>query len=176
MHEREQWLEANFGFHHKQIVHTSAKYLCKGDVLIDDKPDNLILWAAEHPDGLALLWNQSYNNKETAAGLTRVHGWPEVLGRILLWKERSFLLEPGIYRHFKGGKYRVHRVLRNATNGSSYGPMVYYESVDKSTVHAFEDEFDYMIEPGHYVRGYDEFVSKVRWPDGSIQPRWRKED
>lgn len=55
-HERDRWLMYHFGFTTKQIVHTSAKYLCAGDALIDDKIDNLLKWKRCHPGGLGIRW------------------------------------------------------------------------------------------------------------------------
>ena len=36
------------------------------------------------------------------------------------------LPKPGLFRHFKGAPYYVHRVLRDATNGADYAPIVVY--------------------------------------------------
>lgn len=62
--EREQWLGKHFGFTSKQIVHTSAKHLCVGDVLIDDHPGNIEAWELAHgPKGTGLLWDAPYNRE-----------------------------------------------------------------------------------------------------------------
>jgi len=76
MFEREGWLQEHFGVHHKRVVHTSAKFLCLGDVLVDDRPANIEAWEAEHPGGLGLLWDQPYN-RGSKAGL-RVFDWSHV--------------------------------------------------------------------------------------------------
>jgi len=76
MFERERWVEEHFGIHHKKVVHTSAKYLCTADVLIDDRPANIQAWEREHPEGLGLLWDQPYNRGEEV-GL-RVQSWAQV--------------------------------------------------------------------------------------------------
>ena len=75
-YEREGWLHEHFGIHHKRVVHTSAKFLCIGDVLVDDRPSNIEAWEAEHPGGLGLLWDQPYNRTSTAG--VRVSTWKQV--------------------------------------------------------------------------------------------------
>ena len=76
-HERVLSLMEHFGIHHKKIVHTSAKYLCVGDVLVDDRPSNIEAWEAEHLNGTGLLWDQPYN-RDSKAGF-RVLDWDQVL-------------------------------------------------------------------------------------------------
>lgn len=76
-HEREGWLKEHFHIPHKKVVHTSAKYLCVGDVLVDDRPANIESWEEEHQDGLGLLWDQPYNRDYQAR--SRVSTWTEVI-------------------------------------------------------------------------------------------------
>jgi 5'(3')-deoxyribonucleotidase len=77
MHEREQWLKAHFNISPKKVVHTSAKYLCTGDVLIDDKPANVDAWLNEQP-GIGILFPQPYNQRMASRGL-RAKGWGDVI-------------------------------------------------------------------------------------------------
>jgi 5'(3')-deoxyribonucleotidase len=66
-HEREHWLEEHFGILPKRVIHTSEKYVCIGDVLIDDKPQNIVEWERAHgPKGIGLLWGTSYNQTSKA--------------------------------------------------------------------------------------------------------------
>lgn len=59
-HERELWLHSRWpGIH---VVHTAAKRLIRGDILIDDSPANCSSWAAEHPQGRPVLWLREYNH------------------------------------------------------------------------------------------------------------------
>lgn len=60
-HERDQWLMSHFGFTTKQIIHASAKYVCAGDVLIDDRLSNLVTWANGHPNGVPIWWKGMYD-------------------------------------------------------------------------------------------------------------------
>ncbi len=76
--ERTAWLKHHFDIHHQRVVHTSAKHLCVGDILIDDRPANLESWLAAHPGGVAMLWSQPYNRNAVVPGTIRVHSWAEV--------------------------------------------------------------------------------------------------
>lgn len=47
---------------------------------------------------------------------------------------------PGIYDHYKGGKYRVMFVAKNSTNGQDEGtPMVVYVSLTTGRVHVRDE-------------------------------------
>jgi 5'(3')-deoxyribonucleotidase len=82
-YEREQWLLTHFDIPSKRVVHTSAKHICAGDVLIDDRPKNIQTWRAEHKLGIGLLWDQPYNRNEKAGH--RVCSWEDVMEHILQW-------------------------------------------------------------------------------------------
>ena len=58
--ERIAWLE-DLGFAHNKIVLTSAKYVVRGDIFVDDRPDNLLKWLEYHPTGTAVLWKTRGN-------------------------------------------------------------------------------------------------------------------
>jgi 5'(3')-deoxyribonucleotidase len=75
--ERDEWLHEHFGIPRSRIVHTSAKFLVAGDVLIDDNPDNIASWAEHHLKGLPLLWHQPYNDSARVGHRTR--SWAEVM-------------------------------------------------------------------------------------------------
>ncbi len=47
-----------------------------GDVLVDDKPSNVMAWEAQHPDGIGVVWAQPYN--VDYPGL-RVAGWEALI-------------------------------------------------------------------------------------------------
>lgn len=55
MPERTRWLVRHFDAKPSQIMHTSAKHLVRGDVLIDDKPTTIERWAHVNEGKLALL-------------------------------------------------------------------------------------------------------------------------
>lgn len=75
VHERELWLEEHFGIHHKNIVHTKAKYLCAGDFFVDDRPENVWKWQ-EKNTGMALLWDLPCNRG--VRNVRRVSSWHEL--------------------------------------------------------------------------------------------------
>lgn len=67
--ERETWLLEHFTIPSKRVVHTSAKYICAGDFLIDDRTDHLVAWSVEHPEGKAIRWPTPHNRREVWSGL-----------------------------------------------------------------------------------------------------------
>lgn len=77
MHERAQWLLAR-GFKKRDIIFASDKSHVRGDVLIDDRKDNVVDWAKANPSGLAILmdcpWNQG-----SAPHCIRARGWQEAV-------------------------------------------------------------------------------------------------
>lgn len=56
--ERIVWLIEEMGFHHTDIILAYKKFLVEGDVFIDDKPENVILWANRWHEvgGVPVLW------------------------------------------------------------------------------------------------------------------------
>ena len=58
--ERIAWLE-RLGIPHHNIVLTGAKYLVRGDILVDDRIENLTKWLFHHPGGTAVLWKTHGN-------------------------------------------------------------------------------------------------------------------
>jgi 5'(3')-deoxyribonucleotidase len=63
--ERQQWLAEHFGISHKRIVSTPAKYLVRGELLVDDKPEHVEQWQAANPCGVGVLWSRAYNRHAT---------------------------------------------------------------------------------------------------------------
>jgi len=77
--ERDRWLQKHFGIPHKRVVHTASKFLVSGDVLIEDKPSNLIKWLEHHPEGIGILWSQPYNERvNLGSRVHRVRSWEDV--------------------------------------------------------------------------------------------------
>jgi 5'(3')-deoxyribonucleotidase len=81
VHERDEWLKKHFDFTGKDVIHTSAKYLVKADAFLDDNPDHLTKWLAEHPGGLAMLWHIP-NTRLLPYDDLRVRSWDEVIDRV----------------------------------------------------------------------------------------------
>lgn len=84
MWERVQWLKRHFGADDRHVVFTLSKHLVVGDVLVDDKPANVIGWAAAHPQGLPVLWNHPANAFHTHLEREiRCGNWQELLGLVV---------------------------------------------------------------------------------------------
>jgi 5'(3')-deoxyribonucleotidase len=63
--ERQQWLAEHFGISHKHLVSTPAKYLVRGELFVDDKPEHVEQWQAANPCGVGVLWSRAYNRSAT---------------------------------------------------------------------------------------------------------------
>lgn len=82
--ERETWLLNHFGFHHHDVVHTNAKHLIRGDILIEDKPETIVKWCQHHPTGRGILIARNYNKyglPATAHPLrySRARDWSDIV-------------------------------------------------------------------------------------------------
>ncbi len=75
--ERTAWLQDYFGAKRSHIVQTDAKYLCTGDIFIDDKYEHVVTWKDHHPYGTAVLWSAPYN--ELKGFPVRTNSWTQVL-------------------------------------------------------------------------------------------------
>jgi 5'(3')-deoxyribonucleotidase len=58
--EREAWLLQHFAIPRNRVVHTSAKYVVSGAMLVDDKPAHVGEWAREHERGIPVLWEHPH--------------------------------------------------------------------------------------------------------------------
>lgn len=85
--ERAAWLMAR-GFTKKQIHFSSAKEDVPGCILIEDFLANLVTYKAEHPQSLAVLINQPWN--QGCGDFVRVHSWGQAV-RVV----KQFLAERG---------------------------------------------------------------------------------
>lgn len=77
MPERVQWLQDFMGFDRKHVVFTHSKHLVAGEVLIDDKAQNLRDWRAEPHAGVSILFDQPWNRNETE--FSRAEGWANLV-------------------------------------------------------------------------------------------------
>jgi 5'(3')-deoxyribonucleotidase len=80
-HEREAWLKEHFDIPHSHVIHTSAKHLVVGDVLVDDKTSTLVAWEAAHPRGVAIQWLTPHNRRDEWSGWT-TRSWDCVARRV----------------------------------------------------------------------------------------------
>jgi 5'-nucleotidase len=87
-HDREWWLDEHFGIDRKRIVFTPAKELIRGDMLLDDKPEHVIEWRKEFPDGLALFWEHEWARAVPTHGMAvRINAWDSVVTHALWMAE-----------------------------------------------------------------------------------------
>lgn len=81
VYERNLWLKTHYGFDKSQVVHTSAKYLVRGDIFLDDKPEHVESWTKENHHGLGMLWHTP-NTRGLGLDHLRVRSWEEVLTKV----------------------------------------------------------------------------------------------
>lgn len=62
--DRNNWLFANFGIGAGRVVHTAAKHIVAGDILVDDKTSTCDAWRAAWPHGVAVLWSTPHNLRD----------------------------------------------------------------------------------------------------------------
>lgn len=61
VHTRTQWLKRHFDALEQDMVFTKSKHVVCGDVLVDDKPENVLEWA-KTGHGVAYLLLKPYNS------------------------------------------------------------------------------------------------------------------
>lgn len=77
-HDREAWLDEHFGIPHARVIHTSAKHLIAGDVLVDDKTSTCAAWRAAWPGGIAVQWQTPHNRRDPWDGASTAD-WDELI-------------------------------------------------------------------------------------------------
>lgn len=82
MSEREAWLARHFGIAHAKVIHTSAKYVCAGDFLVDDKTSTLVSWRKAHPTGIAVRWATDHNWRDDWNGESTC-SWRELIALVV---------------------------------------------------------------------------------------------
>lgn len=80
VYTRTQWLKKHFDATERDMVFTKSKHVVRGDVLVDDKPENVLEWA-KTDQGVAYLLLKSYNSPEEL-GSKRWHTRHENIGFI----------------------------------------------------------------------------------------------
>lgn len=73
-HARESWLKHHFNVGYKRVIHTHTKSVLRGDIMVDDNIDNVRSWAADNPNGKAVLWDQPWNRGDKWDGI-RTNSW-----------------------------------------------------------------------------------------------------
>lgn len=77
-HDRVMWLR-QLGIRSDHITQTSAKHICSGDIIVDDKVTTLMEWSKEFPLGVAVKWNTLHNRNEAWVGLA-TDSWAFLVG------------------------------------------------------------------------------------------------
>ncbi len=82
-YEREAWLRWHFDIRSSRVIHTSAKYLVRGDVFIDDKTDAVEEWR-RHNSGFGIRWNTPHNRNDEIENATVVttNDWSRVINLV----------------------------------------------------------------------------------------------
>lgn len=82
-YERVEWCVRHLGLKPKDVTQTGEKEHVRGDMLLEDKPSAVAWWAARHPKGIGLLWDQPYNRSsdiaERIGNVRRVRCWDDVI-------------------------------------------------------------------------------------------------
>lgn len=81
IHERSLWLMERMKFPFDDQIHTAAKHMIYGDVMIDDRPKNLEGFLKRNPNGKAMLFDQPWNRSIQGPWI-RVKSWNEVINEI----------------------------------------------------------------------------------------------
>jgi hypothetical protein len=68
--------------------------------------------------------------------------------------------EPGVYGHYKGGRYRVLFTVTESTNVREGAMVVIYVSLTNGNI---------------FCRDLAEFSEPIIWPDGVTRPRFLRE-
>jgi 5'(3')-deoxyribonucleotidase len=76
--EREWGLKEHFGIDRARVSHSELKWLFRGDMLVDDKVENLEPWWAHNPNGLPVLWKQRYNVASDWTGMS-TNDWNDII-------------------------------------------------------------------------------------------------
>lgn len=84
--ERVKWLNRHMGFKAKEVEFVAHKEHYHGDVLVEDKVDNLLLWEAEGKrlglTRIGVLFSQPWNDNDQRWTGLRARNWPYVCHEI----------------------------------------------------------------------------------------------
>jgi 5'(3')-deoxyribonucleotidase len=86
VHERNIWLADHFGFDHRRLVYTAAKFVVAGDFFLDDNPGQVIDWQVCNPRGRGMLWDTEHNRRLVGYERSRVDSWGAVFGAVRSWQ------------------------------------------------------------------------------------------
>lgn len=79
---RRRWFTYQFGEEAaRRLVFTPSKHVIAGDVFVDDKPGAASHWRRYNPDGIGIIWAQSWNEPEL--DVLRFNGWERLQGLLI---------------------------------------------------------------------------------------------
>ena len=61
MDQRVEWIKKHLNIDMNKIIFAEHKSIIQGDIIIDDKLDNVLDWKTFNKNGDAILWSQPYN-------------------------------------------------------------------------------------------------------------------
>lgn len=78
--ERHQWLKEHLSSDGRDIVFANRKGHVVGDVLIDDRLDNLLEWQKAHPQGTPVLWSVPHYARgvDLPPGIISIDNWSDL--------------------------------------------------------------------------------------------------
>lgn len=74
---RYEWLLQHCGIKAAKVMHGSAKHICGGDFLVDDKESTIVQWQAAYPSSTGIVWAQPWNRR--TAHPFRTDDWDALL-------------------------------------------------------------------------------------------------
>lgn len=88
--ERTQWIKEHFDSDGKDVIFATRKQHIAGDVLIDDRLDNLLDWQKAHPNGVPILWSVPFYARPSPIppGVLSCNSWDELIDLIGALKQR----------------------------------------------------------------------------------------
>lgn len=82
-YDRRKWLLHHFNIGYKRVMIGHAKFMCRGDLFVDDKPSTVHAWKEEHPtdEHLGLVWHYDYTYNDHKH-LIRVTEWAHLIRHV----------------------------------------------------------------------------------------------
>jgi 5'(3')-deoxyribonucleotidase len=79
--DRIKQLKRDFGIIRKNIIFAHAKYLCKADMLIDDRLINVERWKDNNPNGIAVRWKDPSDPRpfENSDKIEKISDWDSII-------------------------------------------------------------------------------------------------
>jgi 5'(3')-deoxyribonucleotidase len=77
--DRRNWLVRHFGEEQgSKVCHVHDKFIVSGDFLVDDKPENVLLWKDAWPLSTAIYWSGELMPRAPRSDILVANAWPQV--------------------------------------------------------------------------------------------------